>query len=449
MEQGGEGIELTSDLTHPAGDAGRHTVRNVEGATPDSDERFAEWYAWAKREVSSDGRVCLGVAQAAMDATEAGADRTAAEAAARRSVAGTAVVLLAKVSPWRRGYAQWYDWARLELGGDPARLHRLTRIAIQRLQAGGDVDQAAEAARSAAAADPTGRAPDMTSQAAPGSSWSPRGPVTPGGWGGPPFSPGAGAPPGFATSLTSGLPPVPGSERAPSAPAPAEPLSFAPAVYAGFGRRLAAVAVDAILGLLGTAVVVVVAAVLFFIAVFSARVSTGQAALTELALLVIVCLLFWLYDAGLESSPARATMGKRALGLSVIDKYGRPISFGRATARHFVKFVPLFLSVIPLYLSIESLTAGFVNVVALAVGVVGLIFLVCVVIELVMILLTRQKQGLHDLISGTLVVRRELLSQVVSRTTSPPPPPLEAVPESHSGAPVGVARSGETVSPGG
>ncbi len=423
----------------------------MEGATPDSDEQFAEWYVWAKREVSSDPRVCCGVAQAAMEAQGSGADRPTAEVVARKSVAGTAVMLLAKVSPWRRGYAQWYDWARLEFGGEPERLHRLTRLAIQRLKDTGDSGQAAEAARSAAAADPAAPTHESSWDTASGPSWTQGGSGTSGGWGGSPLSASAslaGSDRALAFASTpaqiGGPPPFAVSQAGTSRPA--EPVSFDPVAYAGLRVRLGAAVIDAVVSLLGAALLVFIGAVFFVIALISTREFSPEAeVLTEVALLVIVSVVYWLYDAGLESSPARATVGKRAVGLILVDKYGRPVSFARATGRHFVKFVPLILTVLPLYLAIPALFSGFVNVISLGIGLIGLVFLVVLVIEFLMIAWTRHKQGLHDLIAGTLVVRRDLLARLVPMAGTPPAAPPSALPEPHAGVAPGVPPGGETV----
>jgi uncharacterized RDD family membrane protein YckC len=50
-------------------------------------------------------------------------------------------------------------------------------------------------------------------------------------------------------------------------------------------------------------------------------------------------LITWLYHALMESSRWQATVGKRVLGLIVTDMAGQPISFGRASGRHFAKFI--------------------------------------------------------------------------------------------------------------
>jgi uncharacterized RDD family membrane protein YckC len=80
----------------------------------------------------------------------------------------------------------------------------------------------------------------------------------------------------------------------------------------------------------------------------------------------------WLYEALLTSSSLQATLGKLILGLRVTDLQGQRISFGRATARHFAK-----------YLSTAILGIGYL-----------------------MVAFTEKKQGLHDMIAGTLVQKK-------------------------------------------
>jgi uncharacterized RDD family membrane protein YckC len=79
----------------------------------------------------------------------------------------------------------------------------------------------------------------------------------------------------------------------------------------------------------------------------------------------------WIYSAGLESSVKQATLGKMALGMRVTDLARRRISFGRATGRHFAKI-----------LSALILGIGFL-----------------------MVAFSETKQGLHDKVAETLVVR--------------------------------------------
>ena len=80
----------------------------------------------------------------------------------------------------------------------------------------------------------------------------------------------------------------------------------------------------------------------------------------------------WLYFALQESGAHQATIGKRMMGLRVFDMNGQRISFGRASGRYFAKI-----------LSALILLIGFV-----------------------MIAFTARKQGLHDMIAGTVVLFR-------------------------------------------
>ena len=88
--------------------------------------------------------------------------------------------------------------------------------------------------------------------------------------------------------------------------------------------------------------------------------------------IVINIVGIWLYFALQESSEQQATLGKRALNIYVTDLQGRRISFGQATGRHFGKIISGFI------LGIGYMMAGF----------------------------TEKKQGLHDIMAGTLVKRR-------------------------------------------
>ncbi len=84
-------------------------------------------------------------------------------------------------------------------------------------------------------------------------------------------------------------------------------------------------------------------------------------------------LITWLYHAYFESSSWQATPGKRAVNLYVTDLNGQPISFLHATGRHFAK---LITGLIPLLL-------GYI-----------------------MAAFTERRQALHDMIAGTLVLKR-------------------------------------------
>lgn len=92
------------------------------------------------------------------------------------------------------------------------------------------------------------------------------------------------------------------------------------------------------------------------------------------AIFLMIPLFFaiaWLYEAWTTSSSWQGTVGKKVLRLKVTDEAGNRISFGRSTGRFFAKL-----------LSRAIMHIGFI-----------------------MIAFTERKQGLHDMLAGTLVVR--------------------------------------------
>ena len=142
--------------------------------------------------------------------------------------------------------------------------------------------------------------------------------------------------------------------------------------YGGFWIRVVAVIIDAIL------LRIVVAPVgLIFGGLGLAGGMMGGFPIWWLGLLgggiTIVLLVFgsWLYEAFMESSSYQATLGKMIFGMKVTDLNGNRISFGRATGRHFAKWISGMI------LCIGYIMVGF----------------------------TERKQGLHDLLAGTLVRR--------------------------------------------
>lgn len=86
---------------------------------------------------------------------------------------------------------------------------------------------------------------------------------------------------------------------------------------------------------------------------------------------VMGILIQWLWFTIAESSKWQASVGKKLLGLKVTDEQGQRIGFGKANARYWSKI-----------LSALILLIGFV-----------------------MVAFTEKKQGLHDKIAGTLVVK--------------------------------------------
>lgn len=145
--------------------------------------------------------------------------------------------------------------------------------------------------------------------------------------------------------------------------------------YAGFWKRFAAAIIDGIVTGIGGLVVIGPLIALMILSATSARGEPDMEALGDAldgVANLLGLLIGWIYSAAMESSPLQATLGKMALQIKVTDLDGARVSFGKATGRHFAKFVSALL-----------LFVGFV-----------------------MAAFTAKKQGLHDLMAGCLVVNK-------------------------------------------
>lgn len=137
--------------------------------------------------------------------------------------------------------------------------------------------------------------------------------------------------------------------------------------YVGFWPRLLAYIIDLF------AVMVVGFVVGFFIGLFFPNfVTTTSEDKLDSIFNVIGLLICWLYFSILESSSWQGTFGKKALQIKVVNYEGGKISFIQATARFFAKIIS------------------------------GVIFGV----GYLMIAFTEKKQGLHDSIVKTLVIKQ-------------------------------------------
>jgi uncharacterized RDD family membrane protein YckC len=144
---------------------------------------------------------------------------------------------------------------------------------------------------------------------------------------------------------------------------------------AGFWIRFVAYMIDGLVMLVPTAILVGIFAA-FVILTDESMDHEGLPALLVVAIVVLVAALIvvnWLYEALMTSSPRGATLGKMALGLRIVRFDGTQLSFGRATARHFVKYI-----VTPM--------------VPLAIGYIMAAF-------------TNRKRALHDILADTLVIK--------------------------------------------
>jgi uncharacterized RDD family membrane protein YckC len=144
--------------------------------------------------------------------------------------------------------------------------------------------------------------------------------------------------------------------------------------YAGFGWRLLAMLVDSLL------LIAVGCFIGLFIGItmgiFFAFLGLDPATIQALASLVsngFGVLTGWLYFAIMEASPWQATLGKRLFNIRVTNLDGERITFLRATGRFFAKYISALICLIGYFM------AAF----------------------------TERRQGLHDMLAGTLVLRDE------------------------------------------
>jgi uncharacterized RDD family membrane protein YckC len=152
-------------------------------------------------------------------------------------------------------------------------------------------------------------------------------------------------------------------------------------MYAGFWRRVAAALLDGL--------VVGIVTVPLSLALSGGN-DVGSDSMTySPAASSISTAISWLYYAFMESSARQATLGKMALGIVVTDLEGRRIGFGKATGRYFAKILSFLI--------------------------IGIGFL--------MVAFTQRKQGLHDILAGTLVIKGQAASPAQSAVPPPPPPP--------------------------
>jgi len=185
---------------------------------------------------------------------------------------------------------------------------------------------------------------------------------------------------GASTSSTPGVGPAaaPGSTLPYSAPpysasAPSYPV-VAPVVGAGYGGfwiRVIAAIIDFIILRVVVSPIKLIFGGLGLAGMMSGIHPIGLAILGGGVTFIALLFASWLYEAFMESSSYQATLGKMICGMKVTDLEGNRISFERATGRHFAKWLSGII------LCIGYIMVGF----------------------------TERKQGLHDLLAGTLVRR--------------------------------------------
>lgn len=128
--------------------------------------------------------------------------------------------------------------------------------------------------------------------------------------------------------------------------------------YAGFWIRFLATLIDGIV-------------IATFVGIVVNLIGIGGAQQASLSYSLFMLTAQWGYYSLMESSERQATLGKIVLGLRVTDLQGNRISFGKATARFFGKVLS------------------------------GLLLF----IGYIMVAFTDKKQGLHDKLVSTLVLK--------------------------------------------
>jgi uncharacterized RDD family membrane protein YckC len=141
--------------------------------------------------------------------------------------------------------------------------------------------------------------------------------------------------------------------------------------FGGFWRRVAAYLIDVIVLAVAMSIIGSIFGIGTTVSQLSDMTASYSYNVDDVASGLVSLVLGIAYFAGLESSAMQATLGKKALGMVVTDLNGNRISFLRATGRYLAKIV-----------SAVILLIGFI-----------------------MVAFTDRKQGLHDMMAGTLVWR--------------------------------------------
>jgi len=169
-----------------------------------------------------------------------------------------------------------------------------------------------------------------------------------------------------------------------AAGAPPASVDFDRSLFGGFWRRVAAYVIDSFILYAGLFVMGFACAIVIGMVVGAGATTGSGSPMPAVAGIAWVGLLYiggfvgaWLYYALFESSSLQATPGKRAVDLRVATSDGGRVGFGRATGRYFGKIV-------------SSLTLG---------------------VGYIMVAFTGRRQGLHDLLAGTVLVRNSRVSE--------------------------------------
>ncbi len=162
-------------------------------------------------------------------------------------------------------------------------------------------------------------------------------------------------------------------------------------MYASFLARVLAAIIDSVVLLLPVFILIIV--------LEPGYLASGGTGYRFNSLTVVVVAVFWaVYKGGMECGRYQATIGKLAMRIYVADMQGKPLSFETAVYRGWPMYI---LNVVQgVHIALENvlqteITRAFIFG-AFATSVASCLF----------VLWSPRKQGLHDQILGTLVLKR-------------------------------------------
>jgi uncharacterized RDD family membrane protein YckC len=169
--------------------------------------------------------------------------------------------------------------------------------------------------------------------------------------------------------------------------------------YAGFWWRVLASLIDAVISML---ILFVPAYLIYGLAIVtllrpeatSIPFSANELIVGVLVANFVILIFNILYKTVCECSRLQGTLGKMAVGIKVTDIYGERISFPRSLVRTLPFYGATIVAVIGLFIGVPELENVF--------QLVGLIS--CIVVAV-----PPYKQGLHDMMAQSLVLRRSVV----------------------------------------
>lgn len=170
-------------------------------------------------------------------------------------------------------------------------------------------------------------------------------------------------------------------------------------LYAGFWKRLAAHICDQML--LNLAFLLIMQWILgfvigLFLGIVGYKVHGAQDPLITYLVIALNYVIILLYYAFLESSSRQGTLGKQVMKIIVVDQQFQQLPFWRAFSRCFIMLIPLSMFS-TVHLEIDSWIRA-----------IGIGLWISMVLAVTW---TKKSQGLHDLLTGCLVVNKDVVQQ--------------------------------------